>query len=111
MTKNDVFNTMPHSEIVVSNGTVKIPSIFMFKGGADELFPFLYACKGKNCTVYFDNEDITVSPDSDARQNVMLSIYAMVAMMPNIPCQYARYMLNFDKMKWPEPILKETPNE
>lgn len=101
MTKQEILNIMPHSEIVVPNGMVEIPSIFMFRGGAEELFPFLYACKEQNCTVYFKNEDITVLPDSDAYKNVMLSIYATIAMVPDIPCQYARYMMNLDKMKWP----------
>lgn len=95
------------SDIVVRDGTVHIPSIFMFKGGPEDLFPFLYECQIESCTVVFDNENITVYPKSDSYQNVTLSLYSWLGSNPKIFNEYSRYMLNIDKMKWPEPVSKE----
>ena len=97
---NKAFDSIPHRNVIVENGKIEIPSIFMFKGGGDELFPFLYVCKKKNCTVRFENEDITVLPEEDAYQNVVLSFYATVAANPVLPEQYMRYLNNLGKMKW-----------
>lgn len=93
---------VPHDEIIIENGTISIPSIFMFNGGADELFPFLHKCREKKCTVRFLNEDITVKPDGDSYQNVILSIYVTIAAEPKMAHQYIRYLLNLDKMSWDE---------
>ena len=36
-----VNRVVPHDEVIKKDGTVVIPSIFMFKGGAGECYPFL----------------------------------------------------------------------
>ncbi len=85
----------PHKEWIRENGTVTIPSVFMFKGGAIELFPFLLGCQKNNCTVIFANEDLIVYPDdrlNDVSINLALSIYASIAKNDNIVKQYIRYL-------------------
>jgi hypothetical protein len=97
---NKKFDDIPHSELICTNGKIHIPSIFMFSGGCDELFPFLYACEKENCTVIFDNEDITVN-DGGNFQNILLSVYAFLAQNDNkIGSDYLRYLYNITNMKW-----------
>lgn len=101
MTKVDLFSDVPHYEVIRENGTVQIPSVFMFKGGCDELFPFLAACESLNCTVIFENEKIKVTPKGDnAFQNVTLSFYAFIAEQPKMVNDYLRYLQNIEKMNW-----------
>lgn len=107
MKKTDLWNDVPHNDVIVENETVTVPSIFMFTGGPEELFPFLIGCREKNCTVWFENEDITVAPKEDSYQNVLLSLYATLAATPSIPTQYMRYVFNLDKMVWPKSVSKE----
>lgn len=38
---NDAYKLVPHGEVIKKDSTVVIPSIFMFKGGAGECYPFL----------------------------------------------------------------------
>lgn len=52
---------------------IKVNSIFDFEGNIPKLFDFLYIA-GKE-TVYFENEDITVEPNSDMVSNLMLCFY------------------------------------
>lgn len=86
----------PHKEWIRKNGTVRIPSVFMFKEGVTDLFAFLYGCEKENCVVKFVNEGITVRPrgDSDAwsRINLLLSIYAHLAHDDTIIRQYNDYL-------------------
>lgn len=101
ITRNDRLKDVPHFNIIVENGTIHIPSIFMFEGGCIELFSFLHACRETNCTVIFDNENLTVVPDEvEWAQNLMLSMYAHIAESPTIAEDYMRYLLNLDKMDW-----------
>ena len=102
-----VFASLPRSHIVIENGTIHVPSIFMLDGGPDELFSFLGGCMDKNCTAVFDNEEITVLPDRDVRQDVILSLYSLVAFEPKIFNYYNRYLLNIDRMKWSDQADKE----
>lgn len=99
---SSVFDSVPHRNVIVENGEIKIPSIFMFNGGSIELFSFLGTCKEKNCTVHFENEDITVLPKDNAYQMIVLSVYATIAAEPKIAEQYINYVHNLSKMKWEE---------
>ena len=90
----------PHSDLAVKDQTITLRSVFDFVGGSDELFPFLYGCEKMNCTVIFDNEDITVLPNSKSNgdfQNIILSIYAWIARAPKIANDYMRYLNNISK--------------
>lgn len=121
ITRDDRLKDLPHVDIIVENGEVHIPSIFMFKEGCDELFSFLFACRETNCTVVFDNENLKVVPGEEGlAQNIMLSMYAYIAVSPTIVENYMRYLLNIDKMNWEacenvkgeqEPILEREVNQ
>lgn len=87
-----------HSDLIKENEVIMIPSIFAFKGGAGELFSFLHGCKLKNCTVYFENEDITVKPDDDVDGNYKLSLYAEIP-RTRLVDDYLRYLNNFSEMQ------------
>lgn len=100
MTKHNRFKDVPHFALIKENGTITIPSVFMFKGGCMELFPFLAACSGYNCTVYFKNEDITVEPKSESLNNVLLTLYMSLVETPKIANDYLRYLSNIDSMSW-----------
>lgn len=99
MDKYEKFKDVPHFESIIENGLLNIPSVFVFSGGNMELFPFLAACKELNCTVYFKNEDITVLPESDNFDNVVLSIYAAIAQNPKIAEDYIRYLSHYEEMQ------------
>ena len=91
---------MNHSEFIVKDGTVKIPSIFMFKGIL-ELESFLAHAKKMNCTVVFENEGFELSPhweNTDAR--FVFYVYRSMVSNRNIGNAYLRYLGNIDKMTW-----------
>lgn len=100
MTKHNRFKDVPHFSLIKENGTITIPSVFMFKKGCKELFPFLAACSGYNCTVYFKNEDITINPDSEGTDKLLLTIYMSLIESPKIANDYLRYLSNIDFMNW-----------
>lgn len=106
MKNNIKINELPHGEIIVPNGEITIPSIFMFNG-ADDLYPFLYGCEKSNCKVYFKNENMEISPNEDSlTRSLKLLGYVTVMSCREIGNDYIRYLANLDKMNWHEPILK-----
>lgn len=94
MNIRDRLRGVPHYELIKENETIELFSVFDFTGGAEELFPFLYACRELNCTVVFENEGITHKPDDDNKmeQQLILSIYATIAAEPKIANDYIRYL-------------------
>ena len=96
---HEKYKDVPHFENIVEKGTLNIPSVFVFKGGCMELFPFLAACREFNCTVFFENENITVLPENDNFDNMVLSIYAAIAQNPKIAEDYIRYLSHYDDMQ------------
>ena len=86
---------LPHHELIEENKTIILRSVFDFKGGNEELFPFLLGCEQKNCTVVFKNEDITVCPKErmgDGGQNMLLSFYMLLGQNTKIATDYLRYL-------------------
>ena len=92
----EYFKDTPHFDLVKENETVILPSIFDFEGGYTEIFPFLCACDEYNCTVVFENEDITVVP-KDTNNNLIISIYAMLIENPKPFDDYIRYIYKKNK--------------
>lgn len=85
----------PHCDLIVENETISLRSIFDFDKGPEELFAFLFVCEQKNCTVKFENEDITVCPkdqNNPVHQKIMLSLYSWVALNHKIVDDYNRYV-------------------
>lgn len=99
MEKHSRFKDVPHFTLIKENGTTTIPSVFMFKEGCKELFPFLAACSEYNCTVCFKNEGITVEPKSELFNQVVLTTYMSLVEVPKIANDYLRYLGNIDSMR------------
>ena len=96
-----VNQVVPHDEVIKKDGTVVIPSIFMFEGGAKECYPFLKKCEDNNCTVRFKNEDLTIYPDGqDTVVSMKLIIYLAIAERRAFGNDFIRYLGNMDKMSW-----------
>lgn len=79
-----------------SKNVLHIDSIFRFKGGCSQLFIFLKNCSDCDCTVIFDNEGLTVTPNSNPETNMILVMYASIAENPKVAIEYHNYM---DKVK------------
>ena len=91
---------MEHVELIVKNGTVRIPSIFMFES-YEELTIFLYRAHESNCIVIFENEEIVVDPSRDDTQGrTKLLIYSNIIGNREIVNAYLRYLGDIDRMSW-----------
>lgn len=90
---------MNHLELIVKDGTVTIPSIFMFE---DWIYidPFLNLARNMNCTVIFENENLVVEPNNYERVRHMIGVYRTIISYPEIGRAYLRYLGNIDKMSW-----------
>lgn len=89
-----------HLELIEKDGTVKTPSIFMFKY-ADEVTAFIRHSKKMNCTIVFENENITISPDNDDYDyRYVLYAYSSIIANREAGNAYCRYLGNLDKMSW-----------
>lgn len=92
MEKYERFKDVPHFDLVKENTKINISSIFIFKGGCSELFPFLAACTAYNCEVYFQNEDITVKPTKNMNTQTTLMLYMSLIENPKVIKDYINYL-------------------
>lgn len=93
-------NDVPHGEIIVPNGRVSIPSIFMFED-ATALYSFLYGCTQSKCEVHFENENIDVLPDDGKiERTAKLFCYSSIISCRKIGDDYVRYVKNKSNMNW-----------
>ena len=91
---------MNHLDLIVKDGTVTIPSIFMFEH-YDEVVTFVKTARKQNCTVVFENESVTItSKMSDSDVNYKLLNYASIITNHEIGNAYLRYLGSLDKMGW-----------
>lgn len=91
---------MDHLELIVKDGTIRIPSIFLFEDFEDVTI-FLNHAKKANCTVVFDNENMTVAPDGgDSVVRTKVHIYTTMIANRELGNAYVRYLGNIDKMSW-----------
>lgn len=99
MKNQDKYKNVPHGELIVENGSITIPSIFMFTA-ITEMQDFLRSCKMLNCTVYFENENITVTPVDDGIMAARLVSYGSVINFPKSVEDYINYLFHKDRMTW-----------
>ena len=90
---------MNHLEIIVKDGTVRIPSIFMFEDWID-IEPFLTHARKMNCTVVFENENITVEPNDYESVRRKISLFVTIISYRELGTSYVRYLGSPDKMSW-----------
>lgn len=86
---------MTHDPIsIINDGTITVDSIYQLDGvyGIESL---LQECREKNCTVYFANEDLTITPaDQEVTEvRAKLHAYKMVANYPMAARHYINYVL------------------
>lgn len=91
---------MDHTELIVKNGVVRIPSIFMFEN-YEELTVFLNRARESICIVIFENEEIVVDPNRDNFEwRTKLLIYSNIIGNREIVNAYLRYLGDIDRMSW-----------
>ena len=93
------YKDFPHVDLIRENETITIPSIFMFNSN-DEFYPFLAACKDFNCTVFFENEQLTIPPDGGFEKTIEIFAYTTVMNCRKIGDDYVRYLGNLARMQW-----------
>lgn len=91
---------MKQLDLIVKDGTVSIPSIFMFDH-YDEVVTFVKNARQQNCVVVFENERVTISSGmSDSDVNYKLLNYASIITNHEIGISYCRYLANLKNMTW-----------
>lgn len=91
---------MNYLEFIIKDGTVTIPSIFMFEY-SDEVTNFIRQAQKMNCTVRFENEDIEITPeDNYTDYRYYLFAYNSIISNREIGNAYVRYLGSPDKMSW-----------
>lgn len=89
-----------HLELIEKDGTITIPSIFMFDDYL-VLSRFLEQARKMNCTVVFENENLTATPKNDnTYTRSKLEMYSLMVGTREFGNAYLRYLGNLDKMSW-----------
>lgn len=91
---------MNHFDIIEKDGTIKIPSVFMFDDYL-AITSFLTQARKMNCIVVFENENVTVTPSNDdtyARSKI--EMYSLMVGTREFGNAYVRYLGSRDKMTW-----------
>lgn len=92
--------TTSHVELIVKDGTVTIPSIFMFEY-PDDVTHFIRQAQNMNCTVIFENESLVIKPeDNYTEYRYYLFAYNSIISNRKIGDAYVRYVGSPDKMTW-----------
>lgn len=91
---------MNYLDFIVKDGTVTIPSIFMFEY-ADDVTKFIRQAQKINCTVIFENEGLKITPeDNYTEYRYYLSAYNSIISNRKVGDAYVRYVGSPDKMGW-----------
>ena len=90
---NGLHKDVPYWDKVVDDGEISVASIFQFKGGLIEIFPFLYECKEHNCGVTFENENIHINKEgASTEEDMLIGIYSIFAQDSTICKHYIDYL-------------------
>ena len=101
MKNQERYSTVPHINLIVKNGSITIPSIFMFGKDTGGLFLFVSCCREMNCVLHFENEGLTFKPtEYDSNMNVKLTSYMGIMGNPEFAENYMRYLFHKDDMTW-----------
>ena len=100
MKNQDKYKNIPHGELIVENGSITIPSIFMFET-ITQVQSFLHSCKMLNCTVRFENEGMIATPDNyESTISYQLIGYGGIMAQPKFAEDYMKYLFHKDDMNW-----------
>ena len=100
MKNQERYETVPHKEVIVKDGHITIPSIFMFDRDVLGMKLFIDCCRDMNCTVTFENEKLTVAPQYDSDVNRQVMVYASIIASPKFAFDYIRYLQDANEMSW-----------
>ena len=100
MKTQDKYRNVPHGELIVENGIITIPSIFMFET-ITQVQSFLHSCKMLNCKVNFKNEGMTATPDNyESMVSYYLIGYGGIMAHPKFAEDYIKYLFYKNEMTW-----------
>lgn len=100
MKNQEKYRNVPHGELIVENEIITIPSIFMFET-ITQVQSFLHSCKMLNCTVNFENENVTVTPTNlESFLSYYLMGYGGIMAHPKFAEDYMKYLFHKDDMNW-----------
>ena len=100
MKNQDKYRNVPHGELIVENGVITIPSIFMFET-ITQVQSFLHSCKMLNCTVNFENEGMAVEPTNlESFLSYYLMGYGAIMARPKFAEEYMKYLFHKENMSW-----------
>ena len=89
-----------HGDLIVPNGHIILRSVYQF-ADTEEVYAFLRCCAKANCSVYFQNEDI--STDRDGNMNVpsiAIAMYMHLKENPKIVEAYLGYLVKSNSGAW-----------
>ena len=90
---------MNHSELIVKDGEVRIPSIFMFEDWV-MIDPFIEQARKMNCTIVFENENLVVEPNNYNSVSHYINVYRIMVSNRELGDAYVRYLGSRNKMSW-----------
>ena len=99
MKNQERYSTVPHRELVVKDGRITIPSIYMLSDPT-ELKSLLDYCREMNCVVFFENEEFTVVPNYDSNTNLTIMGYACIISKPKFAFDYVKFLKDRNDMTW-----------
>ena len=94
MTLEERRNRFPHGELIVPGGHLILKSIYQF-ANSTEVYAFLHGCSKESCSVYFQNEDISV--DKEGRMSVpdiAIAVYMHLKENPKVADAYLRFLVD-----------------
>ena len=93
-TMSEHYGDDPKFSLIRENETVHIPSVYDLELKTPEFFIFLGIAREQNCTVVFDYEGWTVSPEEkDVFMEMKITIYLALAEHPEMVKDYLNYLL------------------
>ena len=100
MTLNERRNRFPHGELIVPDSHIVLRSMYQFKD-SPEVYAFLQGCKTENCSVYFQNEDISVNRDGVMSvPEIAIAVYMHMKEQPKAVEDYLRFLIKSGHGEW-----------
>jgi hypothetical protein len=100
MTLKEKLNNCPHGELIVPRTHIILRSIYQF-ADSTEVFAFLHCCEQADCSVYFQNEDISMASTGVMNvPEIAVAMYMHMKDNPKIVEDYFRFMLKSSRGEW-----------
>lgn len=101
------YQDMPYLDIISSQNEIKIASLFQFSEGVAQIHQFVRACAAFGCTVHFENENITVTPEDDlSRTTTTLSVYGLLAVNGQLKSDFMSYLVKLSTGEYKSDVIQ-----